>query len=168
MYRYRHVYLSTYFLLFSLDVRCWQVSWPKKDEFSYYKDANEVWCFHSFPLLLLLLFLIATRLLVVLGLYMSFFRTKVANIFLRSQFTVILGHWLGTIVLKFVKKYNVFFSLLKLVEMKAQIQLKPYKATWFLDLNLPHKHTHTHMTGFFHCGFGSWLCFTRKNLYRVT
>ncbi|KAI8524654.1 hypothetical protein RHMOL_Rhmol13G0164800 [Rhododendron molle] len=29
-------------ILFMLTIRCWRVCWPKKGEFSYYKDANEV------------------------------------------------------------------------------------------------------------------------------
>lgn len=37
-------YLSTYFFFNKLcSSRCWQVRWPKKDEYSSFKDANEVW-----------------------------------------------------------------------------------------------------------------------------
>ncbi|XP_057465094.1 primase homolog protein-like [Actinidia eriantha] len=39
--------------------RCWRVSWPKKDEFSCFKDANEVpTCLYYFPIFSFLFFFI--------------------------------------------------------------------------------------------------------------
>jgi hypothetical protein len=36
------VFTNLFSFIIFVNVRCWQVRWPKKDKFRFFKDANEV------------------------------------------------------------------------------------------------------------------------------